>query len=352
MKIFFLSLLILLTIFLPLSGSFLDAQDTQRRLEVDYPQIGDIRPIYAEGEGLPDYIVYMVGLLIVLAVLVAIISLIKGGISWLTARGDPAKIKEGKERIGGAVFGLIIILSSSLFLSSINPTLIELEELEVVETEEDPFPPGIYLSPDEYIPEDIEEMGGDTYRVSQPVRNFEDTIVRSIRISNQLDQEGNVLGYYYAAVVHEQSAFRGRCAVFINNTSLPKDFSIPGDISSLSVIRVSAEPLGIGRIRAYMRPDFNENYPSESLQLHTEKLLPLSIREVWSIDIEGNYAVILASGDSWETTEDGCGVLLDSKPMSDLKEHHMNKCNPRKMMPFFAAYESCATHYMVLPLFR
>ncbi len=350
-KIFFLILLLFIAFF-PLKGPFFAIEGAQRRLEVDYPQIGEIRPIYVEGEGLPEYIIYMVGFLIVLAVLVTIFSLIRGGISWLTARGDPVKIKEGKDRVSGSIFGLIIILSSFLFLSSINPILTEMKELEVVETEEDPFPPGIHLSSSANIPENIEDMDEDTYRITQSIRNLEDKEVRAIRIANQLDREGNILGYYYVIVVHELSAFRGRCAVFVNDTSSPKDFSVPGDISSVSVIQISKDPLDTGNVRAYMRPDFNENYPSQSLDLHTKNFRALSIPEVWSIDVDGLYGIILASGDSWETTGDGCGVFLDSKPLPDLKEHHMNKCNPRKMMPFFAAYESCATHYMVLPLFR
>jgi len=327
------------------------ASEVQRKLEVDYPQLGEVRPVYATGDGLPEYISYMIQFFIALSLLITVLSLIRGGLSWVMAKGDPGKIKEGKERLTGSVFGIIIILSSFLFLSSINPALVELESLEVVKVEES-FPPGIYLSPYDYIPENIEEMSGDVYRTSHPIRNLEDREVKSIRIANQLDGEGEILGYYYAVVVHGLSAFRGRCEIFINDSSSPKDFSVPENISSVSVIRVNNEPLEIGGVTAHLRPDFNERYPSENLTVYTDGFSPLSINEVWSIDIDGLYGVILASGNSWETTRDGCGVFLDSKPLSDLKEHHMNKCNPRKEMPFFAAYDSCASHYMVLPLFR
>jgi hypothetical protein len=343
-------LLFLISILL-FSPFFLFAQENiQRAVEVDYPRIQDIKPASISAEGLPEYVIYLFYFLIALALVITTLSLIRGGLSWLTARGDPAKIREGRERITGSIFGIIIILSSSLFLSSINPEIVQIDKLEVTEIEE-PFPPGIYLSPREYIPQDIENIEGDVYRISRPIRNLEDTPVRSIRIANQLDGKGNLLGYYYAVVLHELTAFRGRCALFINESNEFKDFLVPEGASSISIIQVNMEPPKIGKVMAYMRPDFNENYPYQALSV-TQSFLPLSIGEVWSIDIEGKYAVILASGNSWETTGEGCGVFLDSKPIPDLKEHHMNKCNPRTMMPFFAAYESCATHYSVLPLFR
>ncbi len=332
--------------------SLISTTQAQRQLEVDYPRVGDIELLYVEGEGLSEYIIYMVYLLIFVSLLITVISLTRGGLSWLSAKGDPLKIKEGKERITGSIFGIVIILSSITFLSSINPSLIKLEELDVVEIQEEDTPPGIYLSPLSYVPEDINENGEIIHRTTSSIRNLEDINVGSVRISNQLDSRGNILGYYYAIVVHELPAFRGKCSVFVNNDKYPKDFTLPGEISSISVIRVNASPLDIGGVTAYMRPDFNERYPSQPLITQTYNLLPLSINGIWSLDIDGNYGVILASGDNWDTTSNGCGIFLDSKPIPDLKEHHMNKCNERREVPFFAAYESCSTHYAVLPLFR
>ncbi len=344
-------LLLIFLLLLPLS-SFLSAQETTRGFEVDYPQIGDIQLSYTEGEGLSSYIAYMVYLLIFISLLITVVSLIRGGLSWLNAKGDPLKIKEGKEKITGSIFGIIIILSSVTFLSSINVNLIKLEELEVLEVVEETVPPGIYLSSLPYVPEDTQEYGENIRRTTNSIRNLEDFDVKSIRISNQLDSRGDILGYYYAIVVHELPAYRGRCTIFVNNDIYPKDFTLPGEISSISVIRVNASPLDIGGVVGYMRPDFNERYPSQPFLRQTYNLLPLTINGIWSLDITGHYAVILSSGNSWDTSTNGCGVFLESKPIPDLKEHHMNKCNERREVPFFAAYESCATHYAVLPLFR
>ncbi len=346
-KILFLFLCIL---FLSLCSN-LFALEGERYFEVDYPKIQEIKPVYVEGGGLPEYITYMVYFLIAFSIIITIFSLIRGGISWITARDDPAKIKDGRDRIGGAIFGLIIILSSSLFLSSINPRLVKMERLEVIETEES-FPPGIYLSPREYIPEEIEEMEDDIFRISRPLRNLEDFSVKSIRIANHLDGSGNLAGYYYTVVLHELPSYRGRCILFANDGVAPKDFLVPEGVSSISIIQTRETPLVEGKVVAYMRPDFNENYPFQTLDTLSVGFIPLSIKGVWSVDIQGKYAVVLSSGNSWETTGEGCGVFLDSKPIPDLKEHHMNKCNPIKSVPFFAAYESCSTHYAIFPLFR
>ncbi len=344
--------ILLIIIFLFFTVGFLSAQDSERYFEVDYPQIQEIRPVYTEGGGFPEYVRYMVYFLIVFSATVTVFSLVRGGMSWMTAQGDPAKIKDGRERIGGAIFGLIIILSSSLFLRSLNPQLIKIVRLEVVKVEQPSSPPGIYLSQLDYIPEDKEELEKDVFRISRSNRNLEEFNVRSIRISNHLDNRGELAGYYYAVILHELPSFRGRCALYINATVKPKDFQVEEGVKSISIIQVRPTPLVEGRVTAYIRPDLNENYPSQPLNTSSMSFTPLSIRGVWSVDIEGKYGVVLSSGNSWETTGDGCGVFLDSKPIPDLKEHHMNKCNPIHVVPFFAAYESCSTHYVVFPLFR
>ncbi len=347
---FFILLILLFSLFF----SFIGAQEEPiKTLEVEYPEIRDIKPVYAQGEGLPDYVIYIIQLLIFLAGGISIISLVGGGVVWLTSMGDPGKVKDAKERISSAIFGIIIVFSSSLFLSSIDPSLLELEELEVVEVEES-FPSGIYLSSQKNITEKMVEEDVSITRLTSPERNLEKKgeSVQTLLIANPIDERGDVLGYYYGVVLHEKQGFRGRCEFYVNEDPDPVSFQLDKkNISSISVIKINRNPLGVGSVTAYEKPDFREDYPFEKLKISVKKFTPLSIGGVWSIDIEGSYAVILSSGSNWEETEDGCGVFLDSKPISDLKGHHMNLCNPRKETPIYAAYDSCSTHYIVLPLY-
>lgn len=322
--------------------------------EIEYPQMGDVSPLQFSGEVLPEYIIYIVQLLIVFAGLVSIISIVGGGLLWLSSRGDPEKIKEGKERFSNAIFGFIIVLSSFVFLSSIDPDLTNVDNPDVKDTEES-FPSGIYLSRTTSFPEEIEDLKQETEKITNSIRNLEELgeDIKSLLIANQTNNQGEVTDYYYAVLVHEKRGFRGRCELFVNNSGQPRSFDLSGEnISSITVVQVNKNAPNSGKLVAYSRPDFREDYPHESLNTALSRLTSLSIPGVWSIDIKGDFAVVLASGDSWENTDNGCGVFLDSSPIPDLKGHHMNQCNPRKVMPIYAAYDSCATHYVAFPLFR
>ena len=358
-KTIFISILILLVTPFIIEGSPL--------LELYYPEIREIQPTHADAETFPLYINYLVYLLVAVAAMITVISLIRGGISWLTAQGDPAKIKEGRDRITSSVFGLIIILSSFVFLDSINPDLKRIHELEVVEIEEPDFAPGIYLSSETTIPEEREDMGEEVRRIRGPIRDLDDFELRSLRIVNAVSQDGGLLEYgrgegeipltfYYAIVLHKDPGYRGNCALLLNDGPEPKDFTdLPEGVSSITVMQVNKNPVDPGRVVAYQKPDFNESYPFQSLSAATQELtslIPQLRVNTWSFDVVGKYGVILASGHSWETTNNGCGVFLDSKPMPDLKQHHMNKCEPNYDPPHFGSYKSCSTHYAVFPLFR
>jgi len=55
--------------------------------------------------------------------LAAFIALVSAGFQYLTSMGDPAKMKDAKDRIVSAILGLILLLSSWLILNTINPKL-------------------------------------------------------------------------------------------------------------------------------------------------------------------------------------------------------------------------------------
>jgi len=344
--------IILLLLFFVFFGGFVSAREG---LEVEYPEIEGFRPVYEEREtALTEYLLYITQFLIALAIVVTVFSLVRAGVLWMTSRGDPLKVRESKEQLSSALMGLLIVLFSFAFLSAIDPELVELRELEVIETEED-HPAGVYLSLEGDFPEEVEEEGEaeGVYRISSSVRHLEELSgrIEAIRIANQTGQKGELIGYYYGVILHEEPAFRGRCEFFVNEGTEPEDFTATGDFASVTVVRIDESPPEEGGVTAYEKPDFREDHPYQRLGRFTENFRPLDIDEVWSLDIEGSYGVVLSSGSSWEEMGDGCGVLLDGKPVSDLKGYHMNRCNPRRATPFFAAYESCATHYAVFPLF-
>ena len=83
-----------------------------------------------------NYIIYVSGI-------IAIVFLIKGGFLYLTSTGKPEQVEKAKKQILAVFWGGIIILSSYIILSTINPRLVEFESFELEE---------IYFNPLEVPP--------------------------------------------------------------------------------------------------------------------------------------------------------------------------------------------------------
>lgn len=66
-----------------------------------------------------DYFIYLAGVLAVIVIMI-------GGFQWVSAGGNQSKIGEAKERISGAIIGLILALGSYMILETINPNLLSM----------------------------------------------------------------------------------------------------------------------------------------------------------------------------------------------------------------------------------
>jgi len=112
-----------------------------RNLEVNYPGLNTNT---VEQTYLPNYIKYIFNFAILVSISIASIFLVIAGIKYVTSTGKPEKIKEARSQIFSALFGIVILLSSYILLSTINPTLINLD-LPVLQTFSIPplpdFPP-------------------------------------------------------------------------------------------------------------------------------------------------------------------------------------------------------------------
>lgn len=112
-------ILYFIILFFSLAGFVL----AQRQLEVNYPEIGGIKPTVTT-ISLPEYIKYIFNISIALAGLIVFGVLVYAGFRYLTSAGNIAAMQDAKERIGGAGLGLLVILGSYLILTTINPQLI------------------------------------------------------------------------------------------------------------------------------------------------------------------------------------------------------------------------------------
>jgi len=115
-KKFFILYFIIL--FFSLTGFVL----AQRQLEINYPEIGGIKPTVTT-ISLPEYVKYIFNISIALAGLIIFGVLVYAGFRYLTSAGNVSAMQDAKERVGGAGLGILVLLGSYLILTTINPQL-------------------------------------------------------------------------------------------------------------------------------------------------------------------------------------------------------------------------------------
>ncbi|MFY9493025.1 MAG: pilin [Minisyncoccia bacterium] len=98
-------------------------------LEVDFPSVQGVK--VTDSMGPAQWIRYIFLMSQALVGLAIIYALVRSGVEWMTARGNEGQVKVAKERITGAVLGLIILLGSYIFLYTINPQLVQIRNPSV-----------------------------------------------------------------------------------------------------------------------------------------------------------------------------------------------------------------------------
>lgn len=138
------------------------------KLSVKIPSLSELRSIKCEttDEGeicyipwLADYIDglyrYGIGALVILAVVTMMI----GGIIWLTAAGNEQRISDAKNWINGSLFGVLIALSSYMILVIVNPALVELSPIKLTTISEEDLKPMQEPLTNDVIPGTIQSKG-------------------------------------------------------------------------------------------------------------------------------------------------------------------------------------------------
>ncbi|MBL7142387.1 MAG: hypothetical protein ISS83_01910 [Candidatus Pacebacteria bacterium] len=106
----------------------------QKPLEVEYPEAGGLKP-ETTLFGLSAYVKYIFNLSIIIAGLIAFAGFVAGGIKYITSTGIPAFKKDAGEQMFAAFVGLLVLLTSYMLLTSINPELTMLAAPEIIKTE-------------------------------------------------------------------------------------------------------------------------------------------------------------------------------------------------------------------------
>lgn len=371
------TIIVLLLLFVSFSFVF---AIPERDLEVWYPEISGIQPQTIEGTGLGSYVRYIFFFIIIVSGMVTFASLVYAGYLWMSSGGNPSKLGVAKDRIISSFVGIIIILSSFLILNTIDPKLVRIEA-PGLRPALSFILPGVYLSDLDVFPVETEEFAENIFFSSSSIIDLSflmmDKKPKSLRIINNFEitsitgeelypedfwsweEEFEIkkLGdFIYAAILHEKKNMEGKCELFTNITTDPKDYEFQHNASSMTILTQSSQIPSEKGVFVYDKADHPESgatkvtLPDMGMSVYFAyplTPLPSSIEEdIWSIKIDGDYALLLADGADWSSMNK-CSIFTRS--VSDLKGHEINKCRPWWKW-LWGSYDSCATHYAVFSI--
>lgn len=319
-----------------LSAGFVFAQ---RELEVPLPQIGEAT--ISETPLLPEYVKYIFNFSITIAGLVAFLSLIYGGVRYLTSAGNPATMSDARDQIFAGIIGLIVILGSWVLLTTINPQLVVINP-QLKESELTPgITPGIYLCRD---------AGGancEVFTNSTPSLGELNDSVASVKFVNPDN-------FSYGAVLHEHDNYEGKIAVCLGdgcNNGYNNVSHVDG-VSSVTLFVQSNTPEGEG-VTLYEIEEYNKRCGNECYQVCSSSggtcgdgctgLLTFfgvggaghcwgpfqssqpqlnTSEDVWSIEINspGKWLAALCRGDNYQGD---CEVFTTSDPNFDTGDSYL-----------------------------
>ncbi len=111
----------------------------QVKLETGLPNIpGGQLPV---GQELPSYINYLFIFGLSLIAFLALAQMMVGGLTYILAAGNVAKVEDAKDTIKQALIGLGLLLVSYLLLNTINPDLVNLRNPNLTPTQFRPSMP-------------------------------------------------------------------------------------------------------------------------------------------------------------------------------------------------------------------
>ena len=103
-----------------LLASFASAQ---KPLEITYPTIPLADTPSTTKTSLPAYLKYVFNFSLIAAGSLIFLAMLRGGFSYLTSAANPEGLRDSRDQLISAVIGTILLLSSYIILTTLNPTL-------------------------------------------------------------------------------------------------------------------------------------------------------------------------------------------------------------------------------------
>jgi len=230
-------------------------------LEINYPPIpGSSQTITAETE-LPGYMKYLFDAGMFFGFFAVTISLTIAGVMYFLSPAKPDLLANAKDRVSGAISGLLILTLTYLIITTINPQLSFFTLNEPPPTT--PPSPKIKKAPGVYF---YESGGCSDADVKPKISNVTDmgilkNKVKSVGIVQNLDNQT-----FYITILHDNINLWGRCQYITTDSSDPAQTCKDVDpfTASASIYEFDRNPDGDG-VYFYRKSCFN-NQPTNNIK--------------------------------------------------------------------------------------
>jgi hypothetical protein len=219
-------------------------------LEVDYPTAGG-QSLQSSNADLPTFMLYLFKAGMFIGFVASSISLVVAGAMFLLAPAKPDLRAEAKDRVSGALSGLLILVLTYLILTTINPQLtiftfgarkIPATTQQSNSTATPPPPPGAYFYKDPTCSDTKAEAK------TTDVSDFGSLKTGSVKMVQGTDNQN-----LYGAVLYDSKNFQGKCQYVMPGQACMK---IPFFAASASIFNFSSQPNGDG-VYFYRRSFFD-----------------------------------------------------------------------------------------------
>ena len=316
-------------------------------LEVDYPTLITGATVDSNTD-LPNYLKYIFDAGVFLGFFSVFLSLIWAGVLYLLSPAMPDALANGRDRVSGAISGLLILATFYLIMTTINPNLaiLKLNKLDPIPAQPDPpAPAGVYFNNSSGCQDNLSAQTTSSLNLGD--------LKNRINSVNIVQHPGENL--YYVAVLYDLINYSGMCQ-YINPNSGCQEITPFAD--SASIYQYDQSPNGDG-VYFYRKAFFDkdggwikiDNSTIKTSKIFIEKLENLSYGDdnncsvpkeeqdcvffddkgickkrkcpnlagenITSIKIKGNYFVLLIYFDEQKDQKYGTWSFCQAFPTKD-----------------------------------
>lgn len=219
-------------------------------LEVQYPAMSNT-PAITDSTSLPIYVKYLFEFGMSVGLFAVMISLVMAGVMYLMSPAKPGLLGEAKDRVGGAISGLLILIFTYLIVTTLNPQLnvFNIESLTPVT----PPPSQINSSPGVHF---YKQTGCPSE--SRDSKNSSSSIPDLGKLKNGVNSinivQDGLSEIYYISILYDAINFVGKCQYIDPNNGCQ---NVSPFAASASIHKYDDSPNGDG-VYLYRKSYFNE----------------------------------------------------------------------------------------------